>query len=114
MEAMSSLQWLLDVFIGAGLLWLAWLVLFSRDLFRGVVIFVSFGLLMAFAWVRLGALDVALAEAGIGAGLTGALLITALFRLQTIEEEPVIDSESADDTHGERPKAYEETEAQYD
>jgi energy-converting hydrogenase B subunit D len=48
------------------------------------VLFIAFGLLMALAWVRLGAPDVALAEAAIGAGLTGALLMAALVRLQNI------------------------------
>jgi uncharacterized MnhB-related membrane protein len=37
---------------------------------------------MALAWVRLAAPDVALAEAAIGAGLTGALLMAALARLR--------------------------------
>ena len=46
------------------------------------MLFISFGLLLALAWVRLAAPDVALAEAGIGAGLTGALLMAALARLQ--------------------------------
>lgn len=47
--------------------------------------FIAFGLLMALAWVRLQAPDVALAEAAIGAGLTGALLLAALSRLNSIE-----------------------------
>ena len=37
---------------------------------------------MALVWVRLDAIDVALAEAAIGAGLTGALLMAALAQLQ--------------------------------
>jgi len=37
---------------------------------------------MALDWVRLAAPDVALAEAAIGAGLTGALLMAALARLR--------------------------------
>jgi energy-converting hydrogenase B subunit D len=53
------------------LLWLAWAALGSRDLFRGIVLFIAFGLVLSMAWVRLGAPDVALAEAAIGAGLTG-------------------------------------------
>jgi len=38
---------------------------------------------MALSWVRLDAPDVALAEAAIGAGLTGALLLAALARLDS-------------------------------
>jgi len=51
------------------------------QVFRSIVFFVVFGLLVGVAWVRLGAVDVALAEAAIGAGLTGVLLLSASARL---------------------------------
>ena len=60
------------------MLWLAWQTLACADLYKAIVLFIAFGLLMAIAWVRLDAPDVALAEAAIGAGLTGALLLSAL------------------------------------
>jgi hypothetical protein len=44
--------------------------------------FIVFGLLMTLAWARLQAPDIALAEAAIGAGLTGALLLDALGALR--------------------------------
>lgn len=72
---------LFDVVLGVTLVWLAWQTLSSLDLFRAIVLFIAFGLLMALAWVRLDAPDVALAEATIGAGLTGALLLSALAQL---------------------------------
>lgn len=53
----------------------------GRDLFGSVVAFIVYGLLAALAWVRLEAVDVALAEAAIGAGLTGVLLVGASARL---------------------------------
>jgi len=81
MEAMTWLAWSFDAWLGIGLLWLAWRALACPDLFKAVVLFVAFGLLLALAWVRLEAPDVALAEAAIGAGLTGALLMAALARL---------------------------------
>ncbi len=81
MEAMTLLHWAFDAVLGFSLLWLAWQALASPDLFRAIVLFIAFGLLMALAWVRLDAPDVALAEAAIGAGLTGALLLTTLARL---------------------------------
>ncbi len=81
MEAMTTLAWAFDALLGLGLLWLAWRALACPDLFKAIVLFVAFGLFMALAWVRLAALDVALAEAAIGAGLTGALLMAALARL---------------------------------
>jgi multisubunit Na+/H+ antiporter MnhB subunit len=50
-----------------------------------VVGFVAFGLLLALAWVRLAAVDVALTEAAIGSGVTGAVLIAAAARLRPTE-----------------------------
>jgi multisubunit Na+/H+ antiporter MnhB subunit len=55
----------------------------GRELFTGVALFVVYGLLLAIAWVRLGAVDVALAEGAIGAGLTGVLLLGAVARSGT-------------------------------
>jgi multisubunit Na+/H+ antiporter MnhB subunit len=83
-ETITSLEWAFDTVLGLGLLWLAWRTLVSADLFKAIVLFVSFGLLMTLAWVRLDAPDIALAEAAIGAGLTGALLLSSLARLQTV------------------------------
>lgn len=68
---------LFDVVLSLLLVGLAWGALSSRALFRSVVLFIGFGLLIALAWVRLAAPDIALAEAAIGAGLTGALLLDA-------------------------------------
>lgn len=78
MEAMTLLGRAFDMLLAGGLLWLAWQTFASSDLFKSIVLFVAYGLLMALAWVRLDAPDVALAEAGISAGLTGALLLAAL------------------------------------
>ena len=86
MAAMSLLSWVFDAVLGLALLWLAWRALASPDLFRAIVLFIAFGLLMAMAWVRLDAPDIALAEAAIGAGLTGALLLAALARLEPKNE----------------------------
>jgi multisubunit Na+/H+ antiporter MnhB subunit len=46
--------------------------------FRSVILFISFGLVMALAWVRLGATDLAIAEAAIGAAIVGGLLVDAV------------------------------------
>ncbi|MDR9424325.1 MAG: DUF4040 domain-containing protein [Marinobacter sp.] len=71
------IEWILDGLLVLALLVTAVAALWSRDLFRAVVVFIAFGLLMALAWVRLQAPDIALAEAAIGAGLTGVLLLDA-------------------------------------
>jgi uncharacterized MnhB-related membrane protein len=65
----------LDLVLVVVLLWVAWAALWSRDLFRGIVLFIAFGMVLSIVWIRLGAPDVGLAEAAIGAGLTGALLL---------------------------------------
>ena len=57
---------------------LAWRSLNDHDLFRAVIKFIALGLLIAVAWVRLRAPDAALAEAAVGSGLTGALILSAL------------------------------------
>jgi energy-converting hydrogenase B subunit D len=79
---MTTLSWLYDGLIALTLVWIAWRALTTAELFRSVVLFIAFGLLMALAWVRLHAPDIALAEAAIGAGLTGALLLDAVGHLQ--------------------------------
>lgn len=82
---MTDAAVLFDLVLMTALISLAWLLLASRDLFRAVVLFISFGLLLALAWTRLGAPDVALAEAAIGAGITGALLLVGLGKLGSAE-----------------------------
>jgi multisubunit Na+/H+ antiporter MnhB subunit len=82
MEAIILLQWGFDILLGSSLVYLAWLALTTVDLFRAIVLFITFGLLLTLVWIRLDAPDIALAEAAIGAGLTGALLLAGLTRLQ--------------------------------
>jgi len=83
----------LDLAIAALVAAVSCWTIIARASFAAVVGFVSFGLLLTLVWVRLDAVDVALTEAAIGSGLTGALLLTAAARLRT--------SESA--TQAERP-----------
>jgi energy-converting hydrogenase B subunit D len=72
---------LLDGLIVALLLGLAVRLLATRDLLEAVVLFVAYGLTLALAWVRVGATNLALAEAALGAGVTGALFLNAYKRL---------------------------------
>ena len=58
----------------------------GRHLFGAIVFFIAYGLLVAVAWVRLESVNVALAEAAIGAGLTGALLVGTWGRLRRSED----------------------------
>ncbi|GAA5315529.1 MAG: hypothetical protein AseanaTS_07340 [Candidatus Pelagadaptatus aseana] len=72
---------LLDMLLAAGALTLAGLSLLARQVFTAILLYISMGLLVTIIWVRLNAWDVAIAEAAIGAGLTGALLLIAWRRL---------------------------------
>jgi multisubunit Na+/H+ antiporter MnhB subunit len=80
-----------DGLLALALLWSAWRTLATPDLPRAVVMFIVFGLLMSLAWARLSAPDIALAEAAIGAGLTGALLLDALgtWQRQTMARQAI-------------------------
>ena len=66
-----------DLLLAAALLWSGWRSLSVERVDRAIVLFIVFGLLMTLAWARLSATDIGLAEAAIGAGLTGALLLDA-------------------------------------
>jgi multisubunit Na+/H+ antiporter MnhB subunit len=83
---------LLDLLLAGLTLGLGWAAVSSPDLRRSVVFFIAFGLLLAVVWARLRAPDLALAEAAIGAGLSGALLLSAL------RDEP--DAETTNDVRG--------------
>jgi multisubunit Na+/H+ antiporter MnhB subunit len=73
-----NLTMLPDLILAVMLIGMAWAALSSDDLRRGVILYIAFGLLLAIVWARLHAPDLALAEAAIGAGLSGALLLVAL------------------------------------
>jgi energy-converting hydrogenase B subunit D len=74
-------SWALDGALVLLLLGLALRILTTRDLFEAIVLFVAYGLTLALVWVRVGAPDLALAEAALGAGVTGALFLNAFKRL---------------------------------
>lgn len=71
-----------DLLLAVLILGLAWRATSSRDLFESIVVFIALGLMVALAWVRLSAPDAALAEAAIGSGLAGALLLATWSRLK--------------------------------
>jgi uncharacterized MnhB-related membrane protein len=77
-----------DGLLCAALLVIAWRLVGAADLFRSIMLFFVFGLLLSVAWVRLNAVDLALAEVAIGAGLTGALFLAALARLRRPRPRP--------------------------
>ncbi len=78
---------LFDVLLVFSMVWLAARSLADPNLFRAVLKYIMLGLLMAVAWVRLRAPDVALAEAAVGSALTGALILSALARMKQREAD---------------------------
>lgn len=71
---------LADMILAGLLLVMAWGALYAPARTSAMSLFIAFGVILALIWARLGAPDLALAEAAIGAGLTGALLIQAARR----------------------------------
>lgn len=69
-----------DLLLAVTVVALAGAALTSSEPRRAVILFIAFGLLLSLVWARLRAPDVALAEAAIGAGLSGALMLAAARR----------------------------------
>jgi uncharacterized MnhB-related membrane protein len=65
----------IDTGLSLLLLLLAYKALFTEDLLAAIVSFVGVGLIAALMWAYQSAPDIAIAEAAIGAGVTGALLL---------------------------------------
>ena len=78
-----------DTLVALGALSCAAIALTSRDRIAAIAAFTIMGLLVSLAWVRLGAIDVALAEAAIGAGLTGALFLRGVRRIGPLRDTRV-------------------------
>ena len=78
---------LLDLVIVASLIGLSFQSLYAKSLFRCILHFVVFGLAMSLVWARLNTPDLAMAEAAIGAGVTGALTMVAFKRLMAMAPE---------------------------
>jgi multisubunit Na+/H+ antiporter MnhB subunit len=85
---METIGTLLDLTLGLLLLTLAWRILHAPGLFQAIVLFITFGLVLSLAWIRLDAPDIALTEAAVGAGLAGVLLLDTLRRM-SMPNEPV-------------------------
>ncbi len=86
-----------DILLVGMLIWIAVGSLNQNRLFKSVVMLIIFGLFMAIAWIRLGSPDVALAEAAIGAGVTGALMLDAVGHLRERATPYPLGPEAAED-----------------
>jgi uncharacterized MnhB-related membrane protein len=98
---MMAGTWIFDALLAVVLPFLAWRLLTHPDLFKAVVLFIVFGLLLSLVWVRLHAPDIALAEAAIGAGLTGALFLNALGRIRASSVDAAAPNRKSDGANNE-------------
>lgn len=76
---------IVDVGLAILILFVAGWIVAVRSTFAAVIGFVVYGLLLSLVWVRLWAIDIALTEAAIGSGVTGALLLRTLSRISTVD-----------------------------
>lgn len=73
----------IDYTLGAGVLALVLLTVTTRGRRAAAMSFLGLGVLMSLVWLRLGSIDVGLAEAALGTGLMSALLVTLSLRIPT-------------------------------
>lgn len=69
---------LIDIFLAILLVYLAFRCLLAPGLSKAIFTFFAFGLTLALAWIRLMAVDVAIAEAAIASGFMGVLMLDSL------------------------------------
>lgn len=74
-----GMEWLATFFL-ASVVVCAMAAMMVRDLLAAVVIFGAFSFFSALYFAILGALDVALTEAAVGAVITTVFFVTAIFR----------------------------------
>lgn len=79
---MNSDLWV-DILLCVCVLVIASSMFLVKQSFTAIVLFISLGLVITLCWIQLNAIDVAIAEAAIGAGLTGAMLIASWRKLST-------------------------------
>jgi multicomponent Na+:H+ antiporter subunit B len=72
--------WELEIILFVFLLITAIIALESKDLLVAAVMLTLFSFLMALLFTTMGAVDVGFTEAVVGAGVTGILLVVAIFQ----------------------------------
>ncbi|MDI6821348.1 MAG: DUF4040 domain-containing protein [Actinomycetota bacterium] len=78
--------WRLDVLLLLFLIATALAVVRMKDLLAAALIFSGYSLIMCIVWQQLGAPDIALTEAAVGAGLTTVLFIVTISKTTRREE----------------------------
>lgn len=78
--------WRLDIVLLLFLIATALAVVRTRDLLAAAIIFSGYSLIMAIVWQQLGAPDIAMTEAAVGAGITTVLFIVTISKTTRREE----------------------------
>ncbi|MDX1393082.1 MAG: hydrogenase subunit MbhD domain-containing protein [Gemmatimonadota bacterium] len=90
-----------DPILAVALLLLAGGAVGLPGLFRSIVLYVAFGLVLVLVWVRLGVPDIGLAEVALAAGVTGVLLMVSLREAEDVDIDlPWEDDRSAHEDLG--------------
>lgn len=84
-----------DIILCLMILSTAGIALLVRDALAAIAFFIAFGNLLGLAWLGLDAVNVALAEIALGAGVTGVLLILARARLLALGDDATCADTSA-------------------
>lgn len=74
------MYWELELILFVLLLITAYIALEAKDLLISVVMLTVFSFLMALLFTTMGAVDVGFTEAVVGAGVTGILLVVAIYQ----------------------------------
>ncbi|HET8865731.1 MAG TPA: hydrogenase subunit MbhD domain-containing protein [Gracilimonas sp.] len=81
------MYWELELILFIFLLITAVIALESKDLLVASVMLTMFSFLMALLFTTMGAVDVGFTEAVVGAGVTGILLVVAIYRTTYTTED---------------------------
>lgn len=84
---MMQPEFFADLLLAISIAGISILFLVVKNIFTSINLFICMGLLVTLAWSKLGAHDVAIAEAAIGSGLTGALLLATWKRIQNVKDK---------------------------
>ncbi len=76
----------LDIMLLVFLVFIAFAVVRTKDLLAAALIFSGYSLIMAIVWQQLGAPDIAMTEAAVGAGITTVLFIITISKTSRREE----------------------------
>ncbi|MCK4777749.1 MAG: DUF4040 domain-containing protein [Actinomycetia bacterium] len=76
----------LDLTLLIFLIFIAMTVVKTKDLLAAALIFSGYSLVMSIVWQQLGAPDIAMTEAAIGAGITTVLFIVTISKTSRREE----------------------------